>query len=118
MEEKEFEKLVRKAIKELPSIFREKMENVVVLVQESPDSSQTRRFGKNLLGLYEGVPLDQRGQAYSGAMPDKITIFKNNIEAGSANPDETIARVKHVVKHEIAHHFGIDDDWLRQEGTY
>jgi predicted Zn-dependent protease with MMP-like domain len=111
----EFEKLTAKAIRGLPEFFRSKMENVVVA--ETPARGQARRFG-NLLGLYEGIPLLDRTSHYSGAMPDKITIFKNNIEARCSGADELEAEVRHVVMHEIAHHFGIDDDELRQKGLY
>mgnify|MGYP001574221410 CR=1 FL=1 len=114
----EFEKLVMRAIKELPEFFKRKMENMVVLVAETPEPAQERKFGKNLLGLYEGIPLLKRGAYYSGAMPDKITIFKKNIEAVCSGEKEIKKEVKHVVMHEIAHHFGIDDDELRQKGLY
>ena len=113
----EFEKLTAKAIKGLPEFFRSKMQNVVVVVAEAPGRAQARRFG-NLLGLYEGIPLLDRTSGYSGAMPDKITIFKNNIEERCSGAEEIEAEVRHVVMHEIAHHFGITDEELRQKGLY
>ena len=113
----EFEKLTEKAIKRLPKFFKSRMQNVVVVVAEAPDRAQARRFG-NLLGLYEGVPLLDRTAYYSGAMPDKITIFKKNIEACCSTPGELEKEVRHVVMHEIAHHFGIDDARLKKEGLY
>jgi len=118
MTPEEFEKLAGKAIKGLPKFFKSKMQNVVVVIAEAPDRAQLRRFGRNLLGLYEGVPLLDRGTGYSGAMPDKITIFKHNIEERCSGAGEIEAEVRHVVMHEIAHHFGIDDDELRQQGLY
>ena len=114
----EFEKLTAKAIRRLPKFFREKMENVVVLVADSPGAGQERRFGENLLGLYEGVSLLNRTAFYSGAMPDKITLFKKNIEASCGTPEEVQKEIQHVVMHEIAHHFGITDAELRQKGLY
>jgi len=118
MTTEEFETLVMEAVKELPEFFRRKMENVVVLTAEAPKPAQERKFGKNLLGLYEGIPISQRGAYYSGAMPDKITIFKKNIEAACPGEKEIKTEVKHVVMHEIAHHFGMDDDELKEKGLY
>jgi predicted Zn-dependent protease with MMP-like domain len=93
------------------------MRNVVVVVAEAPERAQARRFG-NLLGLYEGIPLLDRTSHYSGAMPDKITIFKKNIEERCSTAEELEKEVQHVVMHEIAHHFGITDEELRQKGLY
>ena len=114
----EFESLTAKAIRRLPKFFRDKMENVVVLVADSPDPNQEKRFGKNLLDLYEGISLLNRTAYYSDAMPDKITLFKKNIEAGRETPEELQKEIQHVVMHEIAHHFGITDAELRQKGLY
>ena len=118
MTQEEFERLTAKAIRRLPKFFRDRMENVVVLVADSPGASREKRFGKNLLGLYEGISLLNRTAYYSGAMPDKITLFKNNIEAARGTPEEIQKEIQHVVMHEIAHHFGITDDELRQKGLY
>lgn len=113
----EFEKLADKAVKGLPREFRARLDNVIVTVQAVPSSAQVKRFGRGLLGLYEGVPLTERGSFYSGAMPDKITLFKDNIE--SASPGNKIEqRVRHTLMHEIAHHFGMDDEELIEKGLY
>jgi len=114
----EFEKLAERAIKDLPDLFRSKMQNVVVVVADAPDRAQERRFGRDLLGLYEGVSLLDRTAYYSGAMPDKITLFKKHIEACCSTRKELEKEVRHVVMHEIAHHFGIDDERLKKEGLY
>ena len=71
-----------------------------------------------LLGLYEGIPLTKRTYGYTGVVPDKITIFQKPIEAISRNNAQIIEEVQHVVRHEIAHHFGIDDDRLEELGRY
>lgn len=118
MTTEEFEGLADKAIKGLPKFFKDKMRNVVVIVAPSPDRAQVRRFGRGLLGLYEGIPLLERSTGYSGAMPDKITIFQKNIEALCSGPEEIESEVRDVVMHEIAHHFGITDEELRQRGLY
>jgi len=118
MTPEEFEKLAEKAIRGLPKFFRDKMKNVVVIVADAPGRAQERRFGGGLLGLYEGVPLLDRDTGYSGAMPDKITLFKKNIEAECSTPEEIEKEVRHVVMHELAHHFGMTDEELRQKGLY
>jgi predicted Zn-dependent protease with MMP-like domain len=115
MKQAEFEKLVEEAVAELPEFFREKMSNVIIIVRRS---APLRRERGVLLGLYESIPLLNRGTGYSGALPDKITLFKNALESGSGNHEEIKARVKHTVMHEIAHHFGISDEELRQKGLY
>lgn len=114
----EFEKLAEKAVRRLPEFFKTKMQNVVLTVADRPEAALVRRFGRGLLGLYEGVPIPDRGAAYSGAMPDKITLFQKNIEAQCSGPEEIEKEVCHVVIHEIAHHFGITDEELRQKDLY
>jgi predicted Zn-dependent protease with MMP-like domain len=118
MTTEEFEKLAAKALRRLPRAFRDRMENVVVTVQAAPDRAQVRRYGRGLLGLYEGVPLSERGAYYSGAMPDKITLFQDNIEKAAGAPERVEAQVRHTVMHELAHHFGMDDDELIEKGLY
>lgn len=114
----EFEQHTARAIRRLPKFFRDKMQNVVVLVAEIPTSAQQRRFRGGLLGLYEGISLLDRTAFYSGAMPDKITLFKANIEARCAGRTEIEKEIRHVVMHEIAHHFGMDDEELLRKGLY
>ncbi|MCM2268209.1 MAG: metallopeptidase family protein [Elusimicrobiales bacterium] len=118
MDTADFEKLAERAIRRLPRAFRARLENVVITVAAAPSRTQARRFGRNLLGLYEGVPLPDRGVFYSGAMPDKITLFKNNLETGCRGPAQVEARVRHTLMHEIAHHFGMDDEELLEKGLY
>ena len=91
---------------------------MVELVRARPTAAQVGEYGRGLLGLYEGVPLPDRGQAYSGAMPDKITLFKDNIEARRPAGEALRVEIRHVVMHEIAHHFGITDEELIEKGLY
>lgn len=118
MTTEEFEELAAAAIKKLPKEFRGRLDNVVVLVKAAPTKTQGRRFGPGLLGLYEGIPLSERGSFYSGAMPDKITLFKDNLEDGARDAKAVAARIRHTLLHEIAHHFGMDDDELIEKGLY
>ena len=119
MEKQRFEELVMKAIKDLPEEFQQKLENVDVVVEDWPSSMQLARlgirYGYQLLGLYEGVPQTNRGQNYTLVLPDKITIFQKPVEAKCGRrSDEIAAEITRVVKHEIAHHFGISDARLDQ----
>ena len=118
MTDEEFERLAEKVVGGLPEEFRARLENVVVVVRPAPTAEQARRFGAGLLGLYEGVPLTERGSFYSGAMPDKITLFRENLTAGAVSEAAVEGCVRHTLLHEIAHHFGMDDDELRKKGLY
>ena len=122
MDREKFEELVDRAIKSLPAEFLDYLDNVEVLVDDQPTASQLRKSklkaNQTLLGLYEGIPQTRRGSGYSMVLPDKITIFQNTIEAKCRNEDEILAEIEHVVKHEIAHHFGISDARLREIGKY
>lgn len=118
MTNSEFEKITAQSVKELPEFFKNKLENVIIIVSDAPSKALEREMGKGILGLYEGVPLSERGNSYSGFMPDKISLFKKNIESICSTEQEIKKKILHVVMHEIAHHFGIDDDELRAKGIY
>lgn len=113
-----FSRIVARVVEDLPEEFLIMLQNVDVVVEDSPTSGQVRRaglrHGQTLLGLYEGVPQTKRGSHYGLVAPDKITIFQKPIEARCSNNAEIEAEVQRVVKHEIAHHFGISDARLRQ----
>ena len=120
MDNRCFEDLVARAVDSLPEELQERMDNVDIVIEDRPTARQNRpRRGERpglLLGLYEGVPLTDRGDHYGFVMPDKITIFKKNIESICRNDDEIVAEVRTVVIHEIAHHFGISDARLEELG--
>ena len=114
-----FEQLVAKAVETLPDEFLERLENIVVVVEDYPTLAQLDKagveHGDSLLGLYEGVPLTRRSRYYSLVSPDYITVFKNPIESKCGDDDaEITAEIQRVVQHEIAHHFGIGDARLKQ----
>jgi predicted Zn-dependent protease with MMP-like domain len=117
MESAEFEMLVAEAVESLPEEFQEMLENVDVVVEDRPSRRQqtSLRLKRNetLLGLYEGVPRTKR-EHYGLVVPDKITIFKEAIEARYSRKEAIIREVQRVVRHEIAHHFGIGDARLRE----
>ena len=122
MDRERFEELVEQALNALPEGFQEKLSNVDVEVEDYPSPDDLRaakaRTGQTLLGLYRGVPLTRRGLGYNMVPPDRIIIFQSPIERTCRSDDEIVERVGHVVRHEIAHHFGIDDDALRRMGAY
>jgi predicted Zn-dependent protease with MMP-like domain len=117
MDRAEFESLVTKAVDGLPEEFRSKLENVDIVVEDYPTRSQQSKLklkkGEILLGLYEGVPQTKR-EHYGMVPPDKITIFQKPIEVRCSKTSSIIKEVQRVVRHEIAHHFGIGDDRLRE----
>ena len=118
MKKERFEWFVARAIASLPDEFLTKLENVDVVVEDWPTHGQLAMAGlgrdKTLLGLYEGVPLTKRGVHYGLVPPDKITIFQKPIEAKCRHDAEITAEIQRVVRHEIAHHFGIGDARLKQ----
>ncbi len=118
MNRERFESLVATAVENLPEEFTTRLSNIDVVVEDRPTHSQVKRAGlghrQTLLGLYEGVPQTKRGANYGLVPPDKITLFQKSIEAICRGDTEVIAEIERVVKHEIAHHFGISDARLRQ----
>ena len=118
MDREQFESLVRNAIDNLPQEFISKLRNIDVVVEDCPARGQVSRAGlgrgQTLLGLYEGVPQTKRGGHYGLVLPDKITIFQKPIEAMCKDNTEVTIEIERVVKHEIAHHFGIGDARLHQ----
>lgn len=118
MDKERFRELVAEAISGLPKEFRDKINNVDVVVADFPSPAQLAgaRLGRHqtLLGLYQGVPQTRRDRRYGLVVPDKISIFRRPIEARCRSEAEITAEIARVVRHEIAHHFGIGDGRLRQ----
>ncbi len=110
VDEEEFEDLVAQALDDLPSDLVALLDNVAIFVEE--DSPP----GQHLLGLYVGVPLTERTGAYVMALPDRIMIYRRPTLAISRDRDEVREQVQKTVAHEIAHHFGIDDERLHELG--
>ena len=111
MSDERFEELVEEALDSIPDGLARQMENVAVFVEE-------RSRSRSLLGLYQGVPLTARGNHYGigGGSPDRITIYRAPILARCRSEADVVRQVRITVVHEIAHHFGIDDDRLRDLG--
>ena len=113
MDESEFADTVQDAVDSLPPDLREQMSNVDFVVEEEPPP------GARLLGLYQGIPLTRRTSGYSGALPDKITIYRGPLERLYGHDEALLEKqIKRVVLHEIAHHFGISDERLVELDRY
>jgi predicted Zn-dependent protease with MMP-like domain len=110
MDPQRFDELVSDALDLIPTELTDAMDNVVVLIADRhPDEDE-------LLGLYEGVALTDRDSDYAGALPDAITIYREALLEVCDSDDEVVEQVAITVIHEIAHHFGIDDDRLHELG--
>jgi predicted Zn-dependent protease with MMP-like domain len=106
-----FEELVAEALDELPSWVLERLDNVEVLVEDDPPPDR-----RDLLGLYEGIPLTERSAGYFGVLPDRITLFRATIEAAAGDEQGLGEVIRDTVIHEVAHFFGISDDRLGELG--
>jgi predicted Zn-dependent protease with MMP-like domain len=106
-----FEELVGEALDEVPAELMSLMDNVVILVEDEPPPDE-----QDLLGLYEGYALPERGWNYAGVLPDRITIYRKPTLAICDTEQDVVEEVSVTVVHEIAHHFGIDDVRLHELG--
>lgn len=107
-----FEQLVEAAINAIPEQLARHIENVAIVIEDEAPADDP-----HLLGLYEGIPLTERGSWYIAAMPDRIRIFRFPILRMCQTQAEVVREVYITVVHEIAHHFGIDDDTLHELGV-
>jgi predicted Zn-dependent protease with MMP-like domain len=109
----DFERAAQEVVDSLPERFRDAMSNVEIVVEDEPPP------GSRLLGLYQGIPLTKRTHWYAFALPDKVSIYRGPIERLCGDDrDRLEAEVRHVVLHELAHHFGISDQRLLEMGRY
>ena len=111
MTRERFEELVADALDTVPVELARLVDNCVVLVEDDPPAHD-----RHLLGLYQGVPLTERGPGYVMTLPDRITIFRRPLLAMCGDDQEVVEQVRITVVHEIAHHFGIDDERLHELG--
>ena len=108
-----WEQMVEEALESLPPELRSSMSNVEVVVEDEPPR------GEPLLGLYEGIPLTRHTSSYAGVLPDKITIYRGPLtRLYGRDPKRLREQVRHVVLHEVAHHFGISDERLVELDRY
>lgn len=117
MPDEEFDALVERAIEAIPQPFMEIMDNVVFFVKDEYEPLPGEQENGEILGIYEGISLTERDQDWAaGAMPDHITIFKNPTLRSCASSEEVVREITITVMHEVAHHFGIDDEKLHELG--
>ncbi len=107
----EFNEVVELALSDLPDELREAMDNVVIFIEDDAPEDEP-----DLLGLYEGIALTERDSAYGFVPPDTISLYKNNLIDFALDDDDLRDQIYVTVIHEIAHHFGIDDDRLHELG--
>lgn len=109
--DEEFEKIVSKAIDDIPPKYAKHIKNLAFVVENEPTLAQRQRLhlhnDQTLFGLYEGVPLTQRGSGYNLVLPDKITLFKQPVEWTSNSLAELTEQVRHTLWHEVAHYYGL-----------
>ncbi|RAU97793.1 hypothetical protein DQP56_13120 [Mycolicibacter senuensis] len=110
MDPRRFDELVSDALDLIPAQLAAAFDNVVILVEGRNDEEP------DLLGLYEGVALTERDSSYAGSLPDTITIYRDALLEMCGSDEEVVDEVRITVIHEIAHHFGIDDDRLHELG--
>ncbi len=111
--DEQFDALITRAMDELPQSYIRGLNNVVITMADEPTTEQREKMKLGdslLLGLYEGVPLTHRGNGWSGMLPDKITLFKNQILAIVHDDASLFEQIKRTLWHEIAHYYGLDHD--------
>jgi len=117
---KRFEALVLRALETIPAPIHARMDNVDVVIEDRPTARQRAELDmepdEEIFGLYEGTPLIERGIVSDPLMPDKITIFQRPLEEACETEEEITEEVRRTIVHEVAHHFGFDEDRLAELG--
>jgi predicted Zn-dependent protease with MMP-like domain len=122
IDREQFEAIVTDAVRALPDEFRDRLANLEFAVEDWARIDDYERTGSpagsTILGVYRGIPLPKRGAGYNMTLPDRIVIFQQPLQRLSTDASDLADRIQHVVKHEIAHYFGISDDRLREIDAY
>ena len=117
LSDKQFQSIVSNAIDNIPELYQQKLDNVAFIVEDEPSPQQRIRLNlypnETLYGLYEGLPLPQRGGSLK-LLPDKITIFKNPILSTSASKEDVARQVAKTIWHEVAHFYGLDHSKIHE----
>ena len=119
LSDEQFDKLITRAMDELPQEYIKGLNNVAIVMADTPTEEQVvkmklRENNSILLGLYEGIPLTQRGNAYTFVLPDKITLFKHSILRVVRNEQQLFEQIKRTLWHEIAHYYGLNHNRIHQ----
>ncbi len=117
MRRDQFEALVQRALRTIPAVFRDRIQNLAIIVEDEPDPRLLDEMevpeGETLFGLYHGTPLTQRGWDYGNRLPDRITIFQGPHER-EYEDDELIAAIGETLIHEIGHYFGMSEEEIER----
>ena len=117
MSDATFERIVREAVEGIPAPLKDALENIAIVIEEYPPDHVLEELGDApLFGLYEGIPLTERGDYGGFAMPDRVTVYRKPLCEMCETTQELVDQVTITVIHELAHHFGIDDDTLHELG--
>lgn len=120
LSQKEFDRIVRRAISRIPSEFRQYLDNILITVQQRPSRALLKELGLfphgTLLGLYQGVPLEKRSATEPPLFPDTIFLFQEPLEEMCRSIEEMEQEIEKTVVHEIAHYFGISEERLADLG--
>jgi predicted Zn-dependent protease with MMP-like domain len=115
---KQFEAVVERALRRLPRVFRERLANIAVVVEDWADDETLEEMGieppDTLYGLYRGVDLTQRDSSYGNVLPDTVTIYQGPIEEDCEDEEEMAEVIRDTVVHEIGHYFGLDDETMHR----
>ena len=118
MNRRRFEALVEKAMRKLPKKFKDKIKNVVVVVEDWADDETLSEMGieppDTLYGLYRGIDITRRDSGYGNVLPDTVTIYQGPIEEDCGDEEEMADLVRETVIHEIGHYFGLDDETMHR----
>ncbi len=118
MRKRRFEQLVERALDSLPEELQSLLDNVVIFIEDQPSPKTLRDMdvprGDTLLGLYDGVPQTERTSQYGLVPPDRITLFQRPIEESCDTEEEIPEQIRRTVLHEVAHHFGIDEERMEE----
>jgi predicted Zn-dependent protease with MMP-like domain len=111
-----FTQLVDEALTRLPKVFKDKLENLAVIVEDYPDEEVQERFSGTLLGLFHGVPRTQQSFSWA-APPSQIYLYQKNIEAICRSDEDVAREIQKTLEHEIGHYFGLSERDLRRRGS-
>ena len=113
-----FLQLVDSALASIPSRFRDALVNVAIVVEDQPNAAQLAEVDatsdETLLGLYEGIPLPERGWAHGNTLPDKVTLFQRPIENASEDDDDIVVAIGETLIHELGHYFGLSEEEIEE----
>ena len=115
MDRIQFSQLVDEALERLPRAFKEKLENIAIIVEDYPEEELQEEHGGILLGLFRGIPRTQQS-VFATSMPSQIFLYQKNIERICRTEKEILEQIDQTVKHEIGHYFGLSEKELRRKG--